>query len=190
MKIGIIGKMCSGKSTLAKNIQKKYNNYVITSFAEKIKILAKELFNMDIKDRKLLQMIGTKMRDINPDVWVNFTIDKFKNNENVIIDDVRYQNEIDKLKKENYLLIYLYISNDVQINRLKNTYKNNYQQHIDNLNHESEKLLLDNDDIDIRIDCNNLNENDIFNIVDVRFMKYDNLNIGKKEKSRNCCINF
>jgi len=166
MKIGIIGKMCSGKSTLAKNIQKKNKNYIITSFADKIKILAKELFNMEIKDRKLLQMIGTKMREINSDVWVNYTINKYKNNEYVIIDDVRYQNEIDKLKKENYILIYLQISNDVQINRLKNTYKHNYQQHIDNLNHESEDLLFNINDVDININCNNLDENDVYNIID------------------------
>ena len=38
--------------------------------------VASDLFDMNpnIKDRSLLTSIGEKMRDINPDVWVNYVI--------------------------------------------------------------------------------------------------------------------
>ena len=36
MKIGICGKMCSGKSTFARLIKEKNNKYVIGSFAGKV----------------------------------------------------------------------------------------------------------------------------------------------------------
>ena len=51
MKIAISGPMCSGKSTLAKLICGLNDDYKIYSFGQKIKDLAKELFDMrDIKE--------------------------------------------------------------------------------------------------------------------------------------------
>ena len=51
MKIAISGKMCSGKSTISKIIQEYDNRYEIFSFGKKIKILANELFGMDISQK-------------------------------------------------------------------------------------------------------------------------------------------
>ena len=54
MKIAICGKMCSGKSTLANYIMRTFPGYQKYSFAEKVKELCVELFDMKKKDRPLL----------------------------------------------------------------------------------------------------------------------------------------
>ena len=88
MRIGLMGKMASGKSTLAARIMKKYPNIKKLSLAEPVKEIANNLFNMKDKDRHLLQQIGTKMREIDPDVWVDTLLRKINDCDNIIVDDV------------------------------------------------------------------------------------------------------
>ena len=142
MKIGILGKMGSGKSTLANMIIDKDVRYTRYAFGDKVKEIAKNLFGMIEKDRNLLQTIGGKMREIDDCVWVNYVINQIKNTSFVVIDDVRYENEVLTLKKNGFKIIYLDIDNNTQIERLKLTYPNTYLDHINNGNHESEKANL------------------------------------------------
>ena len=157
MKIAITGKMCYGKTTLA-NIIKEYNDdYQIFSFGQKVKDIATDLFLMQNKDRTLLTNIGTKMREIDPDIWAKYTINKCKDLDNVVIDDLRYQNEYDLLIKNGFKIIVLTLPKAIQIYRLKECYPDNYMDHIENMKHESENginikecLILDmNINIDI-----------------------------------------
>ena len=78
MKIAIIGKMCSGKTTSANLIKQMDNRYEIFSFGKKVKEVAVDLFQMQEKDRTLLTSIGTKMREIDPDIWVNYVLNQAK----------------------------------------------------------------------------------------------------------------
>jgi len=64
MKIAIYGPMCSGKTTVANILQETDKRYSIYSFGQKIKDIAKELFQMEGKDRSLLINIADKMREI------------------------------------------------------------------------------------------------------------------------------
>ena len=139
MKIGICGKMCSGKTTIANLIYSMDNRYEKYSFASKVKELANELFNMKSKDRDLLINIGTKFREIDPDVWVNYIINKTKYKKYCIIDDVRYQNEVDILLQNGWVIIKLDVNKDDQINRIHKLYPNNYKTHINNLDHFTEQ---------------------------------------------------
>lgn len=157
MKIGICGKMCSGKTTIANLIYMIDNRYEKYSFASKIKELARELFNMNGKDRDLLINIGTKFREIDPDVWVNHVLKKTKYKKHCIIDDVRFQNEVDLLIKNGWKIIQLNISEENQIQRLQKTYPNDYKEHLKNRDHISEQnnlkfcpILTINTDIDIQ----------------------------------------
>ena len=93
MKIAITGKMCSGKSSIANLLVEGDNRFQIYSFGQKVKDVAKDLFDMQEKDRTLLTSIGTKMREINPDVWVNYVIRQTERQTYCIVDDLRYQNE-------------------------------------------------------------------------------------------------
>ena len=138
MKIAIHGKMCYGKTTLANIIKQLDNSYEILSFGQKVKDIAKDLFNMQNKDRTLLTSIGTKMREIDSDVWANYTIEKAKDYDKIIIDDLRYQNEHDLCMKNGYKIIVLTLPKDIQIERLKICYPDNYMDHIENSEHESE----------------------------------------------------
>lgn len=137
MKIAFIGKICTGKTYISKQLA-NIHNCKIFSFASKIKELAADLFDMKQKDRKLLQDLGEKMREINYNVWVNYLIKKIKDEERVIIDDLRYTNEYNALRENGFIIIKLEISKEEQINRIKKTYPNTYQEHISRLNHVSE----------------------------------------------------
>ena len=144
MKIAITGKMCSGKSTLAKIIQKLYPEYKIFSYGGKVKQLATDLFNMDQKDRSLLINVATKMREINEDVWSNYVLNQTKNEDNCIIDDLRFQNELDGLMNDDsdWIIIQLDISLELQTSRIMDIYKDKYEDHILNRKHISEKSML------------------------------------------------
>ena len=49
--IGILGKMCSGKTTLSQEIIRQDPNFIKIAFADKVKQIATELFKMETKDR-------------------------------------------------------------------------------------------------------------------------------------------
>ena len=167
VKIAIIGKMCSGKTTVANYLMKINNDFVKLSFADKVKEIAKDLFGMEKKDRKLLQMIGTKMREIDKDIWAKYTAKKANISEFVVIDDLRYKNEFDIVKKNGFKIIKLKISNELQLSRLKKEYPDTWQNHISNCNHQSEIEidLIDENEIDLVIDVDK-NINQIFEIID------------------------
>ncbi len=164
MKIAIVGKMCSGKTTLANMIMEKYPNYKKYSFGQKVKDVAVDLFDMKGKDRSLLVKIGGYMRDINPDVWVDYLMKQIMNVDDCIIDDIRYQNEVDACIKNGFTFIKLSIPKDIQIERIKRVYPDNYEDHIENINHNSEtnELIIDKC---IEIDTSKILKEKLNNIV-------------------------
>ena len=139
MKIAIHGPMCSGKTTISDIIKEYDNSYKTYSFGLKVKDIAKHLFDMKGKDRSLLINVATKMREIDPDIWAKYVVKQIKedNNNNCIIDDLRFQNEADYLKND-WLMISLTTPKEVRIKRIKEIYKENYQDHIKNMEHISE----------------------------------------------------
>ena len=139
MKIAICGKMCSGKTTLANTIKRFDSRYTIYSFGQKIKELAIELFNMKDKDRTLLTTLATSMRNIQSDVWIQYLMKQTKGHDFCIIDDVRYQDEIDALIQDGWIIIKLQISNDLQEKRIKRMYPQTFEDHLKNRHHISEK---------------------------------------------------
>jgi dephospho-CoA kinase len=151
MKIAITGKMCYGKTTVA-NIIKEYDDeYQIFSFGQKVKDIATDLFDMQNKDRTLLTSIGTKMREIDSDIWAKYIIKSCRDLENVVIDDLRYQNEYRYLIENNFKIIVLTLPVEIQIKRIKELYPENYQDHLNNMFHVSEKGIdfIDNDYLNI-----------------------------------------
>ena len=139
MKIAICGKMCSGKSTLANTLKVMDSRYTIYSIGQAVKDIGTDLFGMKEKDRNLLIQIGAKMREIDPDVWTKHIVEKTKNETHCIIDDMRYQNEYDILKDNGFVFVQLHVSRHIQEQRIKKIYMKNYQGHLDNIDHLSEK---------------------------------------------------
>lgn len=120
-KIGIMGKMGSGKTTLANKIIELDSRFIRISFADKIKEIARELFSMRHKDRQLLQDIGSKMREIRSSVWIDYVIGTIikKGYTHIVIDDVRFEDEIQALKRCGFHLVYLDIDEEARIQRLQ-----------------------------------------------------------------------
>ena len=147
MKIAIYGPMCSGKSTVAKLIHDLDNEYRICSFGKKIKDLAVELFQMEGKDRSLLITIADKMREIDEDIWAKYIDRQTKDIKKCIIDDLRFQNELNYLN--GWKIISLTTSLEERLKRLNELYPYNYEDHIKNMKHKSEndKLNLPDDTI-------------------------------------------
>ena len=142
VKIAISGPMCSGKSTIAKYICEVNPDYKIYSFGQKIKDLAKELFDMkDIKNRSLLIQIANSLKSIDENVWINFILKKCKNKDNCIIDDLRFENELTELINDSWYFIVLQVPKEERIKRIKYLYPDNFQDHIKNMNDISEKGL-------------------------------------------------
>ena len=154
MKIAIYGPMCSGKTTVANILQETDKRYSIYSFGQKIKDIAKELFQMEGKDRSLLINIADKMREIDEDVWAKYIIRQTDKNDYCIIDDLRIQNELKYLT--DWKIICLTTPKEARIQRLKKLYPDNFKDHIKNMDHisENDTLELPVDTIYINTDIN------------------------------------
>jgi len=152
MKIAIHGPMCSGKTTVANIIKDLESRFTVYSFGQKVKDIAYELFSMEGKDRTLLIKIADKMREIDKDVWAKYVINLTNQNNYCIIDDLRFQNELNYL--DEWQIICLTTPEEERIRRIKNIYKSNYEDHIKNMAHISENDALKLPDNTIYIDTN------------------------------------
>ena len=146
MKIAICGKMASGKTTLADWFVDNHD-FLKISLAAKVKEIGVNLFGMKQKDRRLLQQIGMKMREIKEDVWIDYLINlQVDEGENLVIDDVRFINEVEKLKSAGWTIIRINIDEGLQCERLKKTY-DDWEVHWNNRTDVSEAqvdLISDN----------------------------------------------
>lgn len=125
MIIGITGKMMSGKDTFADGIIEKYPHVKKYSFAKPMKDILINIFGFtesevytpegketvnpfwDITPRRLLQILGTDMfRDIwRDDVWVKCAELFLEQHRDVVIPDLRYDNEAQMIKRRGGFII-------------------------------------------------------------------------------------
>ena len=150
--IAISGKMCTGKSTLLKIIQSKEPLFTRVSLADPVKEVAWNYFMMPKgeKDRGLLQQIGQRFRSIRASVWIDILHRKgdimFTNGLFPICDDVRFPNELESMRDNNWVLVKLTLPEEEQLNRIKRTYGNEWESHWNNRFEESETSLDDTSD--------------------------------------------
>ncbi len=149
--IFICAKAGAGKSACADYLKNK--GYLIARFSYPVYEIGYNYFNMDRlrKDRGLLQVIGTDAGRyrIDNDIWVKRLLedisiaDKTKDilhitKQPFCCDDVRFINEYKALSKADWLGIYLDVSDETRIARLKS--RDNTAQ-IKTLNHVSETAI-------------------------------------------------
>ena len=157
MKIAITGKICSGKSTLANKLKDKLK-LEKHSFADKVKKYATEIFEMEYKDRKLIQDFAEKMKELDNNIWIKQLDKEIKDKTHIVIDDLRFENEYTYLKKNNYYIIKLVIDKNQQIKRIEDLYKDKAHEHLKRLEHISEcnidklnaDLTINTADVDIK----------------------------------------
>jgi hypothetical protein len=105
--------------------------------------------------------------------------------EHVIIDDGRYLNEINAMKKNGFFLIRLNISNELQEKRIRETYPDTFMEHLNNLNHASEQdiTIYPDEYFDhiIDMDMNNLNIKQFIELDDKLDILYSKV-LNEKEK--------
>ena len=137
----INGRAGAGKDLIAEYLCDKYG-YMQLAFADPIHDIAREVFGMEVKDRALLQDIGQKMREINPDVWVNYTerIANAFNDEgySVVISDCRQANEYDRfVKNQNYNYLPIRVNADLE-DRIQRLIDRDGKTDVDRLENQSE----------------------------------------------------
>jgi len=147
--IGICGKAGTGKTAVADHLVNKYG-YKRYSIADEVKRIAVRLFVMKEKDRKLLQDIGFKMREIRPSVWIDFLINQIRGKDKIVVDDIRYPNEYEALKKEGFKIIKVVADREICIKRLTGR---DGTAAIERLDDESE-TAMDNVEIENVLDGN------------------------------------
>lgn len=146
----LVGRAGSGKTSCAEYLMKK--GYITANFAYPVYGIAYDYFNMsrEIKDRKLLQIIGTDAgRYLNDNVWVErfvfdiMIVEKTRQLLNMpkvafVNCDTRFLNEHKTLRRSGWLGIYLDVNDDIRIKRLQS--RDNTAQ-LDTLQHSSETAL-------------------------------------------------
>lgn len=156
MKVFLIaGKARSGKHSVAQSIKKHYNTLgqktVITEYSKYIKLFAREMtdweFGKEPKPRKFLQDMGTFIRKNmdQPDFFMNRMLEDLKIYEkffdNVIIADIRFPTEIEKIKTTYNNSYSIYIINE----------HGNYDLTSEESKHDTEHALDKYDDFDFII---------------------------------------
>lgn len=107
----------AGKDTVADYLVDNYGFKKI-AFADGIYEIAYKYFGMTVKNRELLQLIGEKMREIDPLVWVKCAFNEAEKYDKVVISDCRRHNEWIYALERNYLPIHIDADLDTRIDRL------------------------------------------------------------------------
>lgn len=120
--ITLSGKAEHGKDLTAMIMQDKLQDMgydvCIIHMADYLKYIAKQFYGWDgtkdLKGRTLLQRLGTeKVRNINPNFWVNTVLEFIKVFEKdfnyFLIPDCRFTNEIETFKNEGFRTVALHI---------------------------------------------------------------------------------
>lgn len=127
IKIAIMGQMRAGKDTVAELIQ-QHAEFETFRFAEGIRAIIDSYFPevAQGKSRQHYQVIGQSLRQLNPDVWVNaldsqIKIHNYRWLDNLLITDVRQQNEVDYCKANGFILIKVVADTSVRLQRIKDS---------------------------------------------------------------------
>lgn len=120
--IAISGRAQHGKDTIAsmmkEQLEGKESKVLITHYADLLKYICKAYLNWngekDDDGRRLLQHVGTDLvRRKEPDFWVDFIISILNFFDDrwdyILIPDVRFKNEVSKLKESGFDVIHIHI---------------------------------------------------------------------------------
>lgn len=181
MLIGFSGKKGSGKSYFADYLV-NHKLFIKLSFASPLKEITKILFNLsdeDVKDpikkelinpkfnaspRELMQWLGTdimreefnKKFNYSGSIWIDSVKDKVKtlldNNKDVVIDDVRFQNEVDMIHSLGGIVINLRNDLDNTLNNSTSIHSSENQKLTFNYEFVNDKSYSNTYDIYLNLD--------------------------------------
>lgn len=165
--IALSGKMGAGKSTVKLALMRQISaafasagihdkaTLVPMAMANSLKVVMQDILrtmgvdtsdvNWKIRHREQLQALGQGMRNFSPDCWVDILsrdMLKLPTSAIVFVDDVRYPNEADALRRNSLFLVRLKASPELRGKRIK----------LVNENHEGESALDNYELFDMVID--------------------------------------
>lgn len=157
VKIGIIGAMRSGKDTFAEPLIKQRDLFEL-KFSGGISAIIEDFFPETLnqgKPRKYYQHIGQSLRELNPDVWVNYLDAECRwaqefVTENFIITDVRQPNEVQWCRDNGFTLVKIVTDDSIRRERIEAC---GDQFEPEQFYHETE-LYVDEVEADIYVDGN------------------------------------
>ena len=128
MKIAVCGRMRSGKDTFANRLVEEYG------FKEfKFSLGINEIINKyfpehafsEKKPRKHQQFIGQGMRQLDENVWIDYTLSYVEeylaengDDADVVISDLRQENEARILKDNGFTIVNVYAFDDIRLQRI------------------------------------------------------------------------
>lgn len=107
IKFGIAGRMRTGKTTIARFLE-KHHGFHVTAFADPIKDIARQCGWDDAKDprgRTLLQDIGTVVRKYHPTAWIEKMLTSLPPDRCIAVDDMRLILEHENISSSGFLTI-------------------------------------------------------------------------------------
>lgn len=149
-KLAVVGKMRSGKDTVASMLVKQ--GFETIAFADGITEIIENYFPEALqgaKPRKHYQHIGQELRKLNPNVWIDY-LDRRINGltdedrfrfylvNKVIVTDCRQLNEAKYLKENGFMIIKVEADEDLRVERMKQVGE---IVTLDQLNHDTEKQV-------------------------------------------------
>jgi hypothetical protein len=164
IKLALVGKLRSGKSIASQYLTLFYD-FQPFAFADPLKRYLHEIFPhvpREPKPRRLLQLFGQKMRELDPDVWVNLTMHKIDEylrqhacdcsplKPRVVVTDCRQRNEYDRLRAAGFVFVRINADDELRIRRALEAGDDFTPE---DLAHETE-LLVDSFDVDYDVDNN------------------------------------
>lgn len=152
--IALAGGMGAGKTTVA-DVLIEQHGYAAVKISRPIYEIAEKLWGPEAaKDRAKLQDLGEKMREIDPDVWINYYVRTIAEprpglpsghggwlyDERPIVNDtLRFPNEYWALKAADFVMVRVNAPEEVRVDRLQ---KIGRIQDLDRLHHISETALF------------------------------------------------
>jgi adenylate kinase family enzyme len=125
------GSLMEGNKLFKYLVQVNLDNYIYASKC--FDILINDIFpyyddidwSIEKSDRwrQLLQEIGNGLREqVNPTIWIDYTIETLDPDESYICDDLRYRNEYIAMERAGFTMIRLNIDPEVQQERINRIY--------------------------------------------------------------------
>lgn len=126
LRFGIVGKIRSGKSTVADLLGLELKEFYKVEFSDALRMVTDILYpdTKGVKNREKLIAVGQHMRKLDEDVWVNIVENWIKKAEErngkdfpIIVSSVRQPNEVEMLKRNGFILIKVEADEDIRIQR-------------------------------------------------------------------------
>lgn len=134
-RIAFCGSMGSGKTYASNHIVSQLAHCKKVSVAKPIKDIVARFNKSDRASHIMVGMVG---RSLDEDVWVkdlNKRLERLSGN--IVVDDIRYENEAKMLKEQGFTIVYLNTPWHVRFKRIRER-SDDYLEHVQHFNDPSE----------------------------------------------------